>query len=152
MIARVTVCPRILLTKCTPRTYISRRNLFSSAVRLSDQAPSTAEVPLDSKAYSKTLLLPKTSFPLWSNPPEVENQYRSLTCDSLYRWQVQEGFWLSGSVVMLTGFRLSGTTRRALSSFCMTGLLMRMEICIWVRFALFSLAKDFCDASVKATP
>ena len=88
MIARVKVCPPILLSKCTPRTYISKRNLFSSAVRLSDEAP------LDSKAYSKTLLLPKTSFPLWSNPPEVENQYRSLTCDSLYRWQVREGFLL----------------------------------------------------------
>ena len=92
MIARVTVCPRILLSKCTPRKYISRRNLFSSAVRLSDEAPLTGEVPLDSKAYSKTLLLPKTSFPLWSNPPEVEDQYRSLTCDNLYQWQVREVF------------------------------------------------------------
>ncbi|EDR09531.1 uncharacterized protein LACBIDRAFT_318681 [Laccaria bicolor S238N-H82] len=87
MTSRVTICPRILLSKCTPRTYISRRNLSSSAVRLSDEAPSTSEAPLDSKAYSKTLFLPKTSFPLWSNPAEVEGQYRSITCDTLYRWQ-----------------------------------------------------------------
>ncbi|KAH6900891.1 isoleucyl-tRNA synthetase [Coprinopsis sp. MPI-PUGE-AT-0042] len=41
----------------------------------------------DSKAFAKTLRLPKTSFPLWTNAKEVEAKYRSLTCDKLYQWQ-----------------------------------------------------------------
>ena len=49
-------------------------------------APTSAK--LDSKAFSKTLLLPKTSFPLWSDPAKTEAPFRRKTCDELYRWQV----------------------------------------------------------------
>ncbi|KIJ61453.1 hypothetical protein HYDPIDRAFT_115926, partial [Hydnomerulius pinastri MD-312] len=50
-------------------------------------APTSAK--LDSKAFSKTLLLPKTSFPLWSDPAKTEAPFRRKTCDELYRWQAQ---------------------------------------------------------------
>ncbi|THV04716.1 isoleucyl-tRNA synthetase [Dendrothele bispora CBS 962.96] len=42
---------------------------------------------LDSKTFSKTLLLPKTSFPLWSEPSKSEVPFRARTCEDLYRWQ-----------------------------------------------------------------
>ncbi|KZT10283.1 isoleucyl-tRNA synthetase [Laetiporus sulphureus 93-53] len=38
------------------------------------------------KAYSKTLLLPKTKFSLW-NDPSKDQAFVSRTCDELYRWQ-----------------------------------------------------------------
>ncbi|KAI6099470.1 tRNA synthetases class I-domain-containing protein [Pisolithus croceorrhizus] len=44
---------------------------------------------LDPKAFSKTLLLPKTSFPLWPDPSKTEVPFRKKTCDDLYRWQVR---------------------------------------------------------------
>lgn len=46
---------------------------------------------LDPKAFSKTLLLPKTSFPLWPDPSKTELPFRKKTCDDLYRWQVRHG-------------------------------------------------------------
>ena len=55
-----------------------RRNLSST--------PSSSR--LDSKAFSKTLLLPKTPFPLWLDPAESEELYKRKTCDDLYQWQV----------------------------------------------------------------
>ncbi|KDR72627.1 hypothetical protein GALMADRAFT_73804 [Galerina marginata CBS 339.88] len=39
------------------------------------------------KAYTETLLLPKTRFPLRANLKDTEDTYRNLTCESLYRWQ-----------------------------------------------------------------
>ncbi|KAA1476621.1 isoleucyl-tRNA synthetase [Dentipellis sp. KUC8613] len=42
---------------------------------------------VDSKAFSKTLLLPKTSFPLWTDPAKTEVAFRHKTCDALYKWQ-----------------------------------------------------------------
>ncbi|KAH9477821.1 Isoleucine--tRNA ligase, mitochondrial [Psilocybe cubensis] len=47
----------------------------------------SAKPAADNNTYSNTLLLPKTSFPLRSNPKETDNTYRDLSCDSLYRWQ-----------------------------------------------------------------
>ncbi|KXN89152.1 Isoleucine--tRNA ligase [Leucoagaricus sp. SymC.cos] len=41
----------------------------------------------DPKAYSKSLLLPKTSFPLWTNPYKGEEPFRRRTTEELYRWQ-----------------------------------------------------------------
>ncbi|KAI6045227.1 tRNA synthetases class I-domain-containing protein [Pisolithus marmoratus] len=46
-------------------------------------------IRLNSKAFSKTLLLPKTSFPLWPDPLKTEFPFRKKTCDDLYRWQVR---------------------------------------------------------------
>ena len=42
----------------------------------------------DPKAYSKTLLLPKTKFPLWSSPKDSELPFRKKTTEDLYAWQV----------------------------------------------------------------
>ncbi|KAJ3729726.1 isoleucyl-tRNA synthetase [Lentinula raphanica] len=44
-------------------------------------------VPLDTKAFSNTLLLPKTAFPLRPDPTKNEALYRTRTCEELYRWQ-----------------------------------------------------------------
>ncbi|KAJ4463961.1 tRNA synthetases class I-domain-containing protein [Lentinula edodes] len=44
-------------------------------------------VPLDTKAFSDTLFLPKTAFPLRPDPTKNEILYRSRTCEELYRWQ-----------------------------------------------------------------
>ncbi|TFY58371.1 hypothetical protein EVG20_g8173, partial [Dentipellis fragilis] len=46
-----------------------------------------AAAKTDSKAFSKTLLLPKTSFPLWTDPAKTEVAFRHKTCDALYKWQ-----------------------------------------------------------------
>ena len=43
----------------------------------------------DNKAFTKTLLLPKTSFPLRVDPEAAEKRFRELTCDGVYRWQVR---------------------------------------------------------------
>ncbi len=42
----------------------------------------------DSKAYSKTLLLPKTYFPQWVDPQKSEKPFRDRTTGSLYKRQV----------------------------------------------------------------
>ncbi|KAH7882347.1 tRNA synthetases class I-domain-containing protein [Phlebopus sp. FC_14] len=55
--------------------------------RVSSISSSTAK--LDSKAFSKTLLLPKTPFPLWHDPAKSETPFRHRTCDELYRWQMR---------------------------------------------------------------
>ena len=47
-----------------------------------------AKAKADSKAFAKTLQLPNTPFPLFANAKEVEDKYRELTCDKLYKWQV----------------------------------------------------------------
>ncbi|KAG1738733.1 tRNA synthetases class I-domain-containing protein [Suillus lakei] len=43
----------------------------------------------DPKAYSKTLYLPKTSFPLWADSAKSESLFKRKTCEELYRWQAQ---------------------------------------------------------------
>ncbi|KAH7907567.1 tRNA synthetases class I-domain-containing protein [Hygrophoropsis aurantiaca] len=44
---------------------------------------------LDSKAFAKTLLLPQTSFPLWTDPSKSEIPFRKRTCEDLYQWQAK---------------------------------------------------------------
>ncbi|KAG6887858.1 hypothetical protein C0992_010462 [Termitomyces sp. T32_za158] len=41
----------------------------------------------EKNAYKGTLLLPKTSFPLWANPSQSELPFRERTGEKLYRWQ-----------------------------------------------------------------
>ncbi|KAF8886535.1 isoleucyl-tRNA synthetase [Infundibulicybe gibba] len=48
---------------------------------------SVSQQSLDSKAFSKTLLLPQTKFPLWTEPTRSEAPFQARTCESLYRWQ-----------------------------------------------------------------
>ena len=60
----------------------NRRHLSQSIPLLAEGITNKA----DSKAFSNTLLLPKTSFPLRSDPSKAE--FRKKTCEDLYRWQV----------------------------------------------------------------
>ncbi|KAF8646469.1 hypothetical protein AX16_007205 [Volvariella volvacea WC 439] len=69
----------------SPWFYHNVRCFSWSARRLEDGK--TNEGKLDSKAYSKTLRLPKTTFPLWSIPSKSEVPYQEKTCEELYRWQ-----------------------------------------------------------------
>ncbi|KAF8999113.1 tRNA synthetases class I-domain-containing protein [Cyathus striatus] len=80
MITARTLCPKVRLHPI----YRHRCRLFSFT-RTCSTNNSTA--PLDNKAFSKTLLLPKTSFPLWVDPVKSEERFQKLTSDSLYRWQ-----------------------------------------------------------------
>ncbi|KAJ4468812.1 tRNA synthetases class I-domain-containing protein [Lentinula aciculospora] len=59
--------------------------MLKSAGALLSRAFST--VPLEAKAFSDTLCLPKTAFPLRPDPTKNEALYRSRTCEELYRWQ-----------------------------------------------------------------
>lgn len=47
-----------------------------------------AKAKADSKAFAKTLQLPNTPFPLFADAKAVEEKYRELTSDKLYKWQV----------------------------------------------------------------
>ncbi|KAF9493086.1 isoleucyl-tRNA synthetase [Pleurotus eryngii] len=57
---------------------VRRRHIPGLAVTYSTAA---------NKSYSNTLLLPKTSFPLWAEPSKREEPYRRRACEELYRWQ-----------------------------------------------------------------
>ncbi|KAJ8083181.1 isoleucine-tRNA ligase [Marasmius tenuissimus] len=70
------------LRKCRP-SFTTFNHSFAS---FSTSACCSRE-RLDSKAYSKTLLLPKTEFPLWTDPEKSEKPLRRRTCEELYRWQ-----------------------------------------------------------------
>ncbi|KAJ6631136.1 tRNA synthetases class I-domain-containing protein [Mycena sp. CBHHK59/15] len=48
---------------------------------------SSSQDAVDNHAFSQSLLLPKTSFPLRSNPAETEARLRGRTCTELYQWQ-----------------------------------------------------------------
>lgn len=41
------------------------------------------------KAYASTLLLPKTSFPIWIEPSITRDKYHERTTQQLYEWQVR---------------------------------------------------------------
>ncbi|TRM57523.1 tRNA synthetases class I-domain-containing protein [Schizophyllum amplum] len=64
----------------------SCRGVLRRRLRLTAKQSSTV-APSDNKAYSKTLLLPKTSFPLWIDPAKSEAPFRERTSDALYRSQ-----------------------------------------------------------------
>ncbi|KAL6298677.1 isoleucyl-tRNA synthetase [Sparassis latifolia] len=61
----------------------SPRNILSTRIR---RAGHVAAKSGNDKAFSDTLLLPKTSFTLWNDPTQNE-ALRARTCDELYRWQ-----------------------------------------------------------------
>ena len=73
---------------------VSRNAVSTLHARLVRRNLSSAPGPskLDPKAFSKTLLLPKTTFPLWADPAKSEELFRTKTCDELYRWQVRYAF------------------------------------------------------------
>jgi hypothetical protein len=49
---------------------------------------SYSKCSFDNKAFSQTLLLPKTKFPLRADIPKSEAASRSKICEELYLWQV----------------------------------------------------------------
>lgn len=50
--------------------------------------PTAERASATSKPYVSSLRLPKTRFPLWSEPNEREVPFRERTTTELYRWQV----------------------------------------------------------------
>ncbi|KAG8732720.1 isoleucine-tRNA ligase [Ceratobasidium sp. 423] len=68
---------RIARARCCVNLYgtLNRSARFNST-----QAPSK-------NAFANTLLLPKTSFPLWADPAQRELPYRRRTAEELYEWQ-----------------------------------------------------------------
>ncbi|KAG5645509.1 hypothetical protein DXG03_005919 [Asterophora parasitica] len=54
----------------------------------SSSAPeSSPKKPAGKNTFANTLLLPKTSFPLWADPSTSELPFRERTGEELYRWQ-----------------------------------------------------------------
>ena len=65
-----------------PRPDNLRKSIHSSVVHRKDSSN-------QNKLYAKSLLLPRTTFPQWTDPQKTEVQLRKETCDNLYRWQVR---------------------------------------------------------------
>jgi len=70
------------LLKLPCSSAVKRRHLSQSIPLFTNGTVSS----VDSKAFSRTLLLPKTSFPLRSDPSKSE--FRKKTSEDLYKWQV----------------------------------------------------------------
>lgn len=83
-----------------------------------------------SKAYSATLLLPKTEFPLRADPSIREEPFRQRTSEGLYQWQVR---FFSGSILDRCLTQLSGTISKDLCLFCTMDHHMPMVAFTWVR-------------------
>jgi isoleucyl-tRNA synthetase len=49
----------------------------------------SSAVRLQNKQYAKSLRLPRTKFPQWTDPLKTEVLLRKKICDDLYRWQVR---------------------------------------------------------------
>ena len=43
---------------------------------------------VDKNPFSDTLILPKTSFPLWNDHSKSEVPFQTRACEDLYCWQV----------------------------------------------------------------
>jgi isoleucyl-tRNA synthetase len=113
----------LLQAKGSLRTQTKR---FSSSVRFN-----SAKQAVDNKSFSKTLHLPKTSFPLWTDPSKSEVPFQERTGEGLYRWQVL--------VYHHDTFRSfdnnsSGKTPKARCLYSMMAHRMPMAIFIWVRY------------------
>ncbi|KAI0284613.1 isoleucyl-tRNA synthetase [Russula aff. rugulosa BPL654] len=65
-------------TRTLPRSLC--KLLYSSAIRLKNDS-------VQNKLYTKSLLLPRTTFPQWTDPLKTEVLLRKKICDDLYRWQ-----------------------------------------------------------------
>ncbi|KAI0315579.1 tRNA synthetases class I-domain-containing protein [Amylostereum chailletii] len=64
--------------------------IVSRARRVEHPRPrlaSTKASPNPNKQFSKSILLPKTKFPQWTDPTKTEVALRKKTCDELYAWQ-----------------------------------------------------------------
>jgi isoleucyl-tRNA synthetase len=74
--------PRAGRIFCNTHTRLQRAR-FLCGTALQQKA---ADAP--DKAYAKSLLLPKTAFPLRADAVKREPLFRQRTCDDLYQWQV----------------------------------------------------------------
>src|SRR6266849_8773981 len=79
---------RTIRTTCT-RSRSLCKPLCSSAIRLKNDS-------VQNKLYAKSLLLPRTTFPQWTDPLKTEVSLRKKICDDLYRWQVRSQCSVSG--------------------------------------------------------
>jgi len=64
------------------------RNARRLHVRLVSNSRAVGSKQLDKNSFSDTLILPKTSFPLWTDPSKSEVPFQTKTCEGLYCWQV----------------------------------------------------------------
>lgn len=71
------------------RLYSNSRPLYSSAICLKNNS-------VQNKLYAKSLLLPRTTFPQWTDPLKTEVILRKKISDDLYRWQVRSQCSFSG--------------------------------------------------------
>ncbi|KAH9077901.1 tRNA synthetases class I-domain-containing protein [Lactarius deliciosus] len=80
---RATTTPLYCVTRAarsTTRPHLLQRPFRSSAPLLTENSD-------QNKRYAKSLLLPSTAFPQWTDPLKTEVLLRKKTCDDLYRWQ-----------------------------------------------------------------
>ena len=69
--------------------HLLRNSLFRiCSTRLFSWSASISTAVVVEKSFSKTLLLPKTSFPLWADPSKCEAPFQKRTCEDLYMDQV----------------------------------------------------------------
>lgn len=79
------------LSGCRPLSTIFRvtraRHALHPSVSLRYLNYSATLLAQNQNAFANTLLLPKTSFPLWADPAQREEPYRNRTTEELYHWQ-----------------------------------------------------------------
>ncbi|PFH47754.1 hypothetical protein AMATHDRAFT_151413 [Amanita thiersii Skay4041] len=80
-----TPCPRLSIRHFV--TGHRRIPLPSHGIPAYIRLNSTNPKEVDTKAFSKTLLLPRTAFPLWADPSKSETPFQKRTGEDLYRWQ-----------------------------------------------------------------
>ncbi|KAH7869135.1 uncharacterized protein C8R40DRAFT_1132197 [Lentinula edodes] len=106
-------------------------------------------VPLDTKAFSDTLFLPKTAFPLRPDPTKNEILYRSRTCEELYRWQVRRT-----SISIVNSFVTKNPSERismVQNSYFMMVRRMLTGIYTWVGVNLIPLSPRVLTGQLRRT-
>lgn len=96
---------------------VSRNAVSALHIRLVRRNLSSAPGPsnLDSKkAFSKTLLLLKTHFPLWADPAKSEELFRRKTCDELYQWQVRYAYARVVRLILTQWYFLGAECQRSM--------------------------------------
>jgi isoleucyl-tRNA synthetase len=99
--------------------------VFTSRAQATEKSP-----------FKDALRLPRTSFPLRSDPIKSEQPFRAKTCDELYKWQACHS---SPSGRSRSDTTHSGRTQMARCSYYTTALLTRTAVCIWVCYILIVL-------------
>lgn len=106
----------------------SWKSLYSSTAPPKDSSDKT-------KLYANSLLLPRTTFPQWTDPSKTEVLVRKRTCDDLYRWQVRSQCNAFRSMLCTADIGLwsSGKIIKVLYSYCTMARRTQMATFIWVR-------------------